>query len=299
MRVGIVGATGVLGRHVVARLLERGVTVRALVRSTDKAQIFDRLGVEIEVADILNPDSLIRGLQRCTMALHLATAVPRPGAPLQFAANDRIRREGTRHLLRACVACGVDRYVQQSIAMLQGDGDSWVNEMSAIQPNAITQSAADMEALVRAAPLSWCILRGGLFYGAGTGRDSYWCRLAKSGQLLIPGNGDAYVSLVHVSDMAEAVVRVATSSWRAGSLFAVVDDQPVTYRELFVSIARGLGVTPPDSGGALHLPSFRTSNRLIKQTLGWTPHYASYQSGLAGVLQDADVRCRELNHSTR
>ena len=70
---------------------------------------------------------------------------------------------------------GVHRYIQQSVILVYGDhGAQIVDETASLQPGAILKSAVDMENYVRASKLNWCILRGGLFYGPGTGRDEGW-----------------------------------------------------------------------------------------------------------------------------
>ena len=54
--------------------------------------------------------------------------------------------------------------------------------------------------------LDWLILRGGLFYGPGTGFDDDWFARAHAGKLRLPNEGEDYVSLVHIADMATATV---------------------------------------------------------------------------------------------
>lgn len=102
MNVVVFGATGVLGRHVLPRLLERGHTVRAIVRRDDQAERLHRLGFTAQIGDIVDAESVERAVEGCDAALHLATAIPRPGEVQDWAPNDRIRREGTQHLLAAC-----------------------------------------------------------------------------------------------------------------------------------------------------------------------------------------------------
>src|SRR5262245_7792716 len=129
LTVGVVGATGVLGRHTIPRLLERGHRVRALFRDPPARDWLRALGAEAVAGDILALDTLSPLLHGCDVAVHLATAVPRPGQRLDFSLNDRIRREGTANLLTACESARVRRYLQQSIAILQGgSGDEWTDE---------------------------------------------------------------------------------------------------------------------------------------------------------------------------
>jgi nucleoside-diphosphate-sugar epimerase len=64
------------------------------------------------------------------------------------------------------------------------------------------------------------------------------------------------------------------------SLFNVVDDRPVTQRELFGHLAARLGVAAPGPGGERHLPSLACSNARLKKALGWLPAFPTFLSGL-------------------
>ncbi len=281
MNIAVIGATGVLGSHVIPRLLECGHHVRAIARKPIDIERLQRVGVDAVHGDIFVPDTLVEATANCDAALHLATAVPRPGQILDWGMNDRIRREGTKNYIAACQTNGVRRYVQQSITLLHGDhGKEIIDENAAIQPNLITQSAVDMENLVMATDFEWCILRGGLFYGPTTGHEDMWRQAAQAGKLKIPGDGTGLMSLVRVVDMARAVV-MAIDGAKTGSIYHVVDDRPVDYQTLYHYVAAQMGGADPQEGGREFLPSLGCNNSRIKRELGWKPLYATYQSGLA------------------
>ncbi|PZR93142.1 MAG: hypothetical protein DLM68_01375 [Hyphomicrobiales bacterium] len=109
VRAAIVGATGVLGRQVIPRLIERGHQVRAIVtKEPDAAAALRRVGVDAVLGDILNRATLGHAVGGCDVALHLATVAPRPGKAANLTLNDRIRREGTANLIEACRENGVE-----------------------------------------------------------------------------------------------------------------------------------------------------------------------------------------------
>jgi nucleoside-diphosphate-sugar epimerase len=281
LKVAVIGATGVLGRHVVPRLAERGHQARAIVRKPAQLQWFQRLGIEAVPGDILDPDSLVPATAACQAAIHIATAIPKAGGAQEWSMNDRVRRDGTRNFVAACQTNAVLRYVQQSIALLYGDhGEEIVDEDTSIQPDFITQSAADMEAIVQESSLEWSILRGGLFYGMGTGRQDEWAQAVRAGKLQYPGDGSALISLVHVVDMARAIV-MSIERAAARKVYNVVDDQPVDYRTLYDYITARMGSPEPRPGGEVFLPSLGCSNARIKSDLGWEPLYPTYRAGLA------------------
>jgi len=171
MRIAVLGATGVIGRHVVPRLREHGHEVRAQSRGEADAEALRRVGIETVQGDIFDLESLRQAVTGCSAALHLATAVPRPGQAPSWARNDRIRREGTANLLEACGDAGVQRYVQQSIAFLVGGTSDLIDETAPLLPGRqATASATDMERLVAASGLDWVILRRALWTRNRAGR---------------------------------------------------------------------------------------------------------------------------------
>jgi nucleoside-diphosphate-sugar epimerase len=88
------------------------------------------------------------------------------------------------------------------------------------------------------------------------------------------------MSLIHVADMARAVVQ-AVESAPARSIYNVVDDRPVTSRDLYRFIAASVGALEPASGGEPNLLSLGCSNRKIHAELAWQATYPTFQSGLA------------------
>jgi nucleoside-diphosphate-sugar epimerase len=285
--IAVLGATGVYGRHLVPRLVAAGYRVRALVRQPETAAACTACGAEVRAADIFDRPSMLAGLAGCDAAINLATALPSPVKGGDFDLNDRVRREGVPLFLEACAAAGVARIVQQSIAMIHGGGgDAWADEETDIpQPQdsiagRAIAAARDMEASVRATSLDWLILRGALFYGPGTGFDDDWFARGKAGKLRLPGDGEEYVTLLHIADMAAATV-AALARWPSRQALIIADDTPVRWRELFGYIATAAGGPPPQAGGPPRFPSFRLMNRRAREALGWSPRYADYRAGLA------------------
>jgi nucleoside-diphosphate-sugar epimerase len=281
LKVTVLGATGVLGRQVVPRLIEHGHQVIAVVRREEQIPILGRIGVKASLGDILEPKTLLSATRGTDAALHLATSIPRRSDAQDWSVNDRIRRQGTENLVAAAQANRLSRYIQQSITLLYGDhGKEVVDETATIQPNPITQSAVDMEATVRASSLEWVILRGGLFYGPGTGSEEGWRSSVRQEGFGLPGDGSGMLSLIHVVDMARAVVLALEGNEQAG-IFNVVDDIPVSASQLYEFVAWQEGVPGPKPGGPQFLPSLACTSKCIKKALAWEPAYPSFRSGLA------------------
>ncbi len=286
MLIGVLGANGALGRHLTPQLVAAGWRVRALVRRPEAAGAARACGAEIAAADIFDQASLVAGLRGCDIAINIATSLPGPSGRGDFVANDRLRRDGTPIWVEACRQAGVTRLLQQSIAMVNAAGDAWANEDTpyALPGEDVSGEAVraprDMEAAVTGSDRDWAILRGGLYYGPGTGFDDDWFARAKAGRLRLPKGGRDYVSLVHIADMASAIV-AAVRRWPSQRTLIVSDDMPAQWRDVFSCIAEMTGADPPSPGGRAGFPSFRVCNARAKQALDWTPAYTNFRVGLA------------------
>jgi nucleoside-diphosphate-sugar epimerase len=283
--IGLLGGTGVYARHLIPRLTAAGFAVRALVRRPEAASVARSCGADIRIADIFDERSLRTGLQGCDISINLATSLPGPSGRGDFDVNDRLRREGVPIWISAADQAGVSRILQQSIAMVNASGDRWADEETAfagahneVAARAIA-AALSMEESVQRANADWIILRGGLFYGPGTGFDDDWFARAKAGTLRTPREGEDFVSLVHIADMAIATL-AALKHWPSRRTVIIADDEPVRWRELFSYVADLANGSPPATGGRPGFPSFRVRNALAGQLLDWSPFYRSYQCGL-------------------
>lgn len=286
-RVAVLGGNGVYARHLIPRLVAAGHHVRALVRRPEAAAVAIACGAEVRIADIFDEASLRAGLERCDLAINVATSLPGPSGRGTFEANDRLRRDGTPNFVNACQAAGVARVIQQSIAMVNASpGDGWADEDTATSgvtdPAAASaiDAAIAMENAVATAGMDALVLRGGLFYGPGTGFDEDWLSRAQAGKLRAPGDGTSYVSLVHIADIAAATL-AAIQTWPRERVLIVADDRPVQWSELFAFVAKIAGAAPPALGGRIGFPSFRVRNTRARAALGWTPHYADFRAGLS------------------
>lgn len=283
--IAILGANGVYGRWLTPRLVQAGDAVCALVRRPEAASVAIACGAEVRIADIFDEASLVAGLEGCDVGINLATSLPGPSGRGSYEENDRVRRDGAPIWLEACRKAGVKRVIQQSIAMLSASGsDTWSDEdtiftgAEGVTGDAFAASIA-MEDAVRSSNLDWLILRGGLFYGPGTGFDDDWFARAKAGKLRLPGDGSAFVSLLHISDMAAATA-AAVKHWPSRQTLIIADDEPAPWRDVFGFIAQSTGAPAPELGGRAGFPSFRVRNTRAKAALNWAPFYTNYRAGL-------------------
>lgn len=233
--------------------------------------------MELVEADLVN-DDLLDLVSGCQAVVHIATAIPRdPASQPAWGITAQLRTIGTRRLLDAALACGAQRYLQQSIVMAYRDGgDAWLDEASPLDDSpdraVICQPVQAMEKMVSRVPserLAWTILRGGAFVGAETAESALVERL-KVGELVVPGDGSNYISPVNVSDMAAALAAVLVHAPVAAT-FNIVD-QPLRYCDYVDAVADMIGADRPKRIADMPLPpSWRCTNQAAQTVLEWTP----------------------------
>lgn len=164
--IAITGATGFIGRCVVQELLSRGWTVRALVRTVEKAHevlaegrpsTLASRGVELVVGDVCDPDAaarLVSGADACVNLVGIIREVrgqSRRDLPQTF---DRMHVRATETLVSACEHAGVRRFVQMSALGVGPEGTCKYQ-----------RTKWDGECIVRRSGLDWTILRPSLVHG--------------------------------------------------------------------------------------------------------------------------------------
>lgn len=309
MKVFVAGASGAIGRQLVPRLVAAGHEVHGMTRDAAKRPLLERLGAVPVLADALDPEQVAEAVGRAQpeVIVHQLTAIGAVDTrrmERSFAATNRLRTEGTDHLLSAGRAVGVRRFVAQSnITAYDRRGSAIKTEEDPDDPSPARQMRANLEAMehLEAAVLgaSWTegvVLRYGWFYGPGTSlaRDSEQAELIRGRKFPLVGDGGAVWSFVHVADAAEATV--AAIERGARGTYNVVDDDPATVAEWLPELARELGAKPPrrvprllgrlfaGEAGVVMMTELRgASNAKAKAALGWAPAHPSWRDGLAAA----------------
>ena len=219
--------------------------------------------------------------------------------------TNRLRTEGTDHLLAAGRAVGARRFVAQSFAAWRWAraGGPVQTEADPLDPNppaALRTVQAGFLYLERAVTtIEWgegLVLRYGGFYGPGTSislaPDAVMAAPIRKRRFPIVGDGGAVISHVHIDDAAAATV-AAVERGQPG-ISNVVDDEPAPVREWLPVLASALDAKPPRRVprwlGRLAAGQVATvimtdvrgaSNEKAKRELGWKPRYASWRQGFA------------------
>ena len=258
MKIFVAGGTGVIGRPLVGRLLAKGHSVVALVRSRENTRTLVEQGIEPVIADVFDPDGVKAVVTRSQpeVVIEQLTALPRTytresmsaAAPL----NTRIRLEGGANVLAAARAAGVRRYVRQSVAFWAVPGTGLADEETPLLLDASPAVAADarvvteLENRLFATPNVEAIaMRYGFFYGPGTwfSPDGDVARQVRERQFPIVGNGEGVWSWLHIEDAAIATVAAAEQG--NPGVYIIANDRPLAVREWLPAFAQWLNAPSP------------------------------------------------------
>jgi nucleoside-diphosphate-sugar epimerase len=297
MRVFVAGGTGVLGRRLVPQLVARGHEVTATTTSPGKLGLLAGLGAEgvvmdgldaVSVADAVataQPDTIVHEMTGLSPA-HAGKPNLRR-ADRYFAITNRLRSEGTDHLLAAAEATGVPHVVAQGHASMNGiHSGGWVKtEEDPLEVMESTKAIHHLEDAVL--KVGGAVLRYGGFYGPGTDDQ---VELVRKRLFPLVGGGTGYASWVHVDDAASATVLAVEH--KASGVFNIVDDEPAPASEWLPYLAQCAGAKRP-----LRVPKWLArliagemvvgmmtegrgfSNAKAKRELGWELRYPSWRQG--------------------
>jgi nucleoside-diphosphate-sugar epimerase len=306
MRVFVAGATGVMGQRVLPALTAAGHEVVGMSRSAQKADALRASGVEAVVCDAYDAEGLKRAVAdaRPEAIVHLLTDLPADLDLRHFerevASTGRLRSEGTRNLMAAATAAGVERIVVESIAFAYEPEGEWSKDESAPLAHRtlpfVADPLGDLERHTHEA--GGIVLRYGYLYGPGTAftSDGPWAANLRRRRAPIVGAGTGVVSFLHVDDAASATV-AALERGSGPATFNVVDDEPAAVRDWVPALARAVGAPKPwrvpawvgriaagPTVVSMMTSSRGASNERIKRELGWAPSHATWRQGFVEAL---------------
>lgn len=306
MRVFVAGGTGVIGRRLVPQLVARGHQVTATTTRPGKLGLLQQLGAEPVVMDGLDAMSVgeVVAAARPDVIVHQMTAIAAGKPDLKhmdrwFATTNRLRTEGTDHLLAAAEATGVPHVVAQSYASWNGiRTGGWVKtEEDPLDRQEGTAAHPGMEAIRHVEDVvvqaGGAALRYGGLYGPGATDDQV--ELVRKRQFPLVGGGTGYTSWVHLDDAASATVLAVEQ--KATGVFNIVDDEPAPASEWLPYLAACAGAKPPmrvpkwlarllagDVAVTMMTEGRGFSNAKAKRELGWELRYPSWRQGFKEEL---------------
>jgi nucleoside-diphosphate-sugar epimerase len=292
MKVALTGATGFIGSHVLAELVEHGHEVTALVRDQPQADVVERRGATPAVVDIYDRPAVVSLLRDADGVIHTASPGDATSADLDSAMVDAA--------LEALAGSGKP-YIHISGAWIYGSNTSIDEESPMTAPAMVSWKEPIDRRVLAATDVRGVVIVSSVAYGDGAGgipglllgspRDD-------AGNLIMLGTGDQHWSTVHVADLADLFRRVLEDESARGH-YVVGDGSNSTVAELTEAAAVAAGapgaVPGNDDEARARLGDYFAEVLLLDQgtdaakaraELGWRPSHP----GLVEEFRDGSYR---------
>jgi len=249
MRVLVTGGSGLIGSHVIARLIEHGAEVRALVRRPGAVRAVQALGAEPVDGDVRDADAFRAAADGIDGLVHAAALV---AARRSYDEFEDINLGGTIHAVDAAARAGA-RLIHISSTSVYGRGldagpvdesfpfariargDFYARTKRAAEDGLLRQA--------RARRVHVTVLRPCVVYGE---RDRLFAasvaRVLRKGIAPLVGTGDNVLACIYAGNVAGAVCRALVADQPSGRAYNVANDGTLTPRSFAREFAAGLGV---------------------------------------------------------
>jgi nucleoside-diphosphate-sugar epimerase len=305
MRTLVTGATGFLGRHLVAALRAEGRYVRALVRAEAACRQLSEAGVEVVRADLRDAAGIATACAGMDVVQHVGALSAPWGRAADFHA---INVRGTANVIAGCRQHRVRRLVFVSSPSVVFDGRDQTNVTEAAPYPArylavyshTKKLAEDLVNQAACAGLETVILRPKALFGPGdTSLLPRVLRLARAGRLPQIGDGKNLVDLTYVDNVVHALKLAATSQRAVGKTYHITNGEHVAVWDLIRLVLRHFGLDTR----LKHFPypvayALAAALELRARCLGGEPRLTRYTAAILGRTQTYDITNarRELDY---
>lgn len=315
MRILVVGATGVIGRRLVPSLISDGHDVIGTTPRPDNTDPIRAADATPAVVDLLDRDAVEDTLAWAApdVVVHQATALAGftdfRRFDEAFSLTNRLRSEGTDHLIEGMRRLHIQRIVAQSFAgpgAFSRTGGFVKTEDDPLDPDppeGLRRTVAAIrhleQAVLHTDGVHGTVLRYGSLYGPDTslGEGGAYLEAVRRRRFPVVGKGTGVSSFLHVDDAVSAT-RAAIEGSIVG-LYNVVDDDPAPVADWLPALANAIGAKPPrkapewlarlfvgEHGVVMMTESRGASNVKARRELNWRPTYASWRDGFRRGLGD-------------
>jgi nucleoside-diphosphate-sugar epimerase len=311
MRVFVAGATGAIGRPLVAQLRQAGHEVAGTTRSPERAETVRALGAEPVIVDALDTEALRAAVieARPEVVVNQLTSLPdRLNYRKQeetFGATTELRAKAGPALAGAAAQAGARRLIVQSVCFYYASNgtpahaeDDRLLQLPPDTPG--SRGLIAVEALERATletpGIEGVVLRYGYFYGPRThyAKDGAWGDDVRRRRYPIIGGGTGIFSFIQIDDAASATLAALD---RGSGIYNVCDDDPAPMSEWLPAFAQAVGAKRPRrvpvwlaglvagrQAAVMATKVEGASNERAKRELGWQPRYPSWRGGFREAL---------------
>ena len=218
--IAITGATGFIGRAIIAQARAAGHRVRAIVRDPTQARwLADQFDCELAAGNVLDAPPLAGALAGVQGVIHLVGIIHERGAQT----FDRVHRQGTANVVAAAQTAGVARFIHMSALGVRPGARSRYHQ---------TKWAA--EELVRQSGLAWTIFRPSVVYGSGDQSINQLAKLVQFAPVIpVLGNGRSKIQPISVAAVAKCFVAALNQAGTERQTYDLCGPVALTWNELY------------------------------------------------------------------
>jgi len=313
MKIFLAGATGAIGKRLLPMLVAAGHEVTGTTQHPDKMMAICSAGATPLLMNALHEQDVLAAVQKAQpeVIIHQLTAIP-PNLDLRhfdegFELTNRLRTEGTDHLLAAARTVGARRFIAQSYAGWYARAGSWIKtEADPLISSEISDGQKTLDATIHVESavlgeraMETFVLRYGSFYGPGTSLapGGWFLEGVRQGHVPIVGRGTGHWSFIHIDDAAAATLAAVDSA--AAGLYNITDNEPAPVSTWLPFLAQILGAKAPrhapkllarmavgEYGVAVMTELRGACNNKAKSLLGVRLRWPSWRIGFKYGLED-------------
>lgn len=247
-RVLVTGASGYTGTVLVKKLVQQGVSVRAIARKSSNLTAFDGLPLQWIRGDVFDPATVAEAVKGVEYVIHVAAAYRE--AKITDETYHKVHIESTKLLAQALLGQpGFKRFVHVSTVGVHGHIDEPpANEEYRFSPGDVYQrTKAEAELWIRDFanknnfPIS--VVRPAAIYGPGDRRLLKVFKMAAKPIFPLFGKGQGLYHLIHVEDLTDIFILAAIHPAAAGEVFIAGNQAPSRLKDIAQTIASEIGNT--------------------------------------------------------
>lgn len=229
LQLVLLGGTGFVGRHLIARLVAQGHHVRVLSRNAAlKPDVRVLPNVHVDTVDVHDPAALVRAFHGADAVINLVGILNEKGFGGKGFQRAHVRL--TQNVIAACEQSGVTRLLQMS-ALNAGRGESHY-----------LRTRGEAEAAVKASSLDWTIYQPSVIFGPGDGLFGRFASLLNIAPVLPLARAGAKFAPVYVGDVVRAMSDTLLQPAAFRQMYELYGPQTLTLAEIVRYTARQMGL---------------------------------------------------------
>ncbi|WP_423750592.1 complex I NDUFA9 subunit family protein [Salinirarus marinus] len=227
MQILVVGGTGFVGTALVRELCARDHAVTVLSRTAEAEPSDDVRAVDGDVTDYESIEGAFAGQDAVVNLVALSPLFTPPGGNEM---HERVHLDGTRHVVEAAAAHGVDKLVQMSALGADPEG-----------PTAYLRAKGNAERVVRASTLDWVLVRPSVVFGDGGEFVDFTKLLTTPYVTGLPGGGRTCFQPLWVGDLAPMLADAVEDDAHVGGVYELGGPEVLTLADVTKLVYRADG----------------------------------------------------------